>query len=240
MTVKGGTTPACAACKYQRRKCSPNCPLAPYFPANQTKMFRNVHRLFGVSNVTKTLEKLKTKDQKEDAMKSIIYEAEMRERFPVHGCCAIIAHLRHQLQFASEELRCVYTQLEACREQMNKHVEQPLDSWPLAQMEFGSSSNNDVPFNQFFLNENSGFCAQSPNNMAKPLLTLDPHSDTMSNNLTAIQAQMDAFGIQDRNMYSQDFEGKQFNTMIDNRQYYIETKDAFGSRYHQLLVLARI
>ncbi|RVW35523.1 LOB domain-containing protein 27 [Vitis vinifera] len=45
MTLKGGTSQACAACKYQRRKCSSECPLAPYFPPDQPKMFANAHRL---------------------------------------------------------------------------------------------------------------------------------------------------------------------------------------------------
>lgn len=117
MTVKGGTAPACAACAYQRRKCSPTCPLAPYFPANHPKVFRSVHRLFGVSNVTKTLEKLNA-NQKDDAMRSIIYEAEMRERFPVEGCCGVIAYLSHQLHLTREELHCVCTSLQAYREEM--------------------------------------------------------------------------------------------------------------------------
>ncbi|KAJ9701997.1 hypothetical protein PVL29_003973 [Vitis rotundifolia] len=49
---------ACAACKYQRRKCKPDCPLAPFFPSHDKERFRNVHRLFGVANVTKTLQEI--------------------------------------------------------------------------------------------------------------------------------------------------------------------------------------
>ncbi|KAK6153042.1 hypothetical protein DH2020_012681 [Rehmannia glutinosa] len=103
-------------------------------------MFQNVHRLFGVSNITKMLDNLKNDDQKEDAMKSIIYEAEMRHRFPVHGCTLVINHLRLQLQCAVEELRHVYAQIAACKQQMiNKQVNRP-EFWPSAQMEVGSSS----------------------------------------------------------------------------------------------------
>ncbi|KAK4426178.1 LOB domain-containing protein 27 [Sesamum alatum] len=255
MTVKGGTTPACAACKYQRRKCSPTCPLAPYFPANQSKMFQNVHRLFGVSNITKTLISLNTKDQKEDAMKSIIYEAEMRERFPVYGCSVIICQLRLQMQYALEELRYVYAHLDACREQLNnnnnnnnKQVDHPSECWPSGQLEFGSCLSSDVPIafqrqsvgsdtpngvNQFFLNDSSGFYAESsPDSLARPLLDFEPGSDTMSNNnLTAVQAQMESISIQqERNEFFQDFEGMPFNTTIDDRQSYIETnKEAFES-----------
>ncbi|KAL1554810.1 LOB domain-containing protein 27-like isoform X2 [Salvia divinorum] len=122
MTVKGGTTPACAACKYQRRKCSPACPLAPYFPANQPKMFQNVHRLFGVSYVTKILERLTIKAEKDDAMRSIIYESDMRERFPVDGCCGVLVHLQQQLIAANQELDYINANLQACREQMVDHV----------------------------------------------------------------------------------------------------------------------
>ncbi|KAL3813383.1 hypothetical protein ACJIZ3_014651 [Penstemon smallii] len=166
MTVKGGTTPACAACKYQRRRCTPTCPLAPYFPANQPKMFQSVHRLFGVSNVTKTLKSLQTKDQKEDAMKSIIFEAEMREKHPVHGCYGVTLQLHHHLNFALEELRCVYAQLAACREQMNKEM----DNWDSSNLKFGTCSSADP--NQFFVNESSnGFNGEYlDNNMARPLL----------------------------------------------------------------------
>lgn len=148
MTVKGGTTPACAACKYQRRKCSPTCPLAPYFPADQPKIFQNVHRLFGVSKVTKTLKDLETKDQRDDAMQSIIYEADMRQRFPVDGCRAIIAQLHQKLQLAYEELHYVCANLDACR---------------LANID-GSSSGKDAPppplpyhgGGQFLFEENGG------------------------------------------------------------------------------------
>ncbi|KAK4366561.1 hypothetical protein RND71_014441 [Anisodus tanguticus] len=117
MTVKGGTSPACAACKYQRRKCSSECVLAPYFPANQPKMFQNAHRLFGVCNIMKILKQLDNNDQKADAMKSIIFEADMWEKFPVYGCVEYICHLRQQLQLALEELHYIYAQLAIYREQ---------------------------------------------------------------------------------------------------------------------------
>nr|CAD1818355.1 unnamed protein product [Ananas comosus var. bracteatus] len=59
MMAKGGTSrPACAACKHQRRKCTADCPLALYFPADQPKQFQNAHRLFGVSNILRILKDL--------------------------------------------------------------------------------------------------------------------------------------------------------------------------------------
>lgn len=108
---------SCAACKYQRKKCTPQCVLAPYFPANQPKKFQNAHRLFGVRNIVKTLEQLDDEDQKADAMKSIIFESDMREKFPVYGCVECISYLRQQLQITLQELQYVHAQLEIYRQQ---------------------------------------------------------------------------------------------------------------------------
>ncbi|KAE9467926.1 hypothetical protein C3L33_00163, partial [Rhododendron williamsianum] len=47
------TTHACAACKYQRRKCAPDCVLAPYFPHHRQRQFLNAHKLFGDEAISK-------------------------------------------------------------------------------------------------------------------------------------------------------------------------------------------
>ena len=124
MTIKSGSGQACAACKYQRRRCTPECLLAPFFPADEPKMFQNVHRLFGVSNVTKILEKLPKKLDRDDAMRSIIYESDMRERFPVAGCCGVLSHLYHQLMAATKELDYVNATLQSYREASQKGQQQ--------------------------------------------------------------------------------------------------------------------
>ncbi|CAN8243626.1 unnamed protein product [Cochlearia groenlandica] len=49
---------ACAACKWQRRRCVRDCPLRPYFPADKPEQFMRVRDLFGVNKVTKTLQEL--------------------------------------------------------------------------------------------------------------------------------------------------------------------------------------
>ncbi|KAL1545192.1 LOB domain-containing protein 27-like isoform X2 [Salvia divinorum] len=116
MTVKGGSSPGCAACKYQRRKCRPACPLAPYFPADQPKIFQSVQRLFGICNVAKILDKLTTTEEKVEAIRSIIYESDMRERFPVNGCVGVLAHLQECLIAANQKLQFVNAKLQACRE----------------------------------------------------------------------------------------------------------------------------
>lgn len=115
MTLKGGTSQACAACKYQRRKCTSECALAPYFPPDQPKMFQNAHRLFGVRNISKILEELDP-SQKMEAMRSIIYQANIRDRFPVHGCLGVILQYQYQIRQLEEELHAVHAQLALCRQ----------------------------------------------------------------------------------------------------------------------------
>ncbi|VVB04492.1 unnamed protein product [Arabis nemorensis] len=120
MTLKGGTSGACAACKYQRRRCAADCPLAPYFPAEQPKLFQNVHRLFGVRSIVKILEKL-DEAQKPEAMKSIIFQSYVRDRSPVHGCLGVTQNLQYLIWLAEEELKAVNAQLQLYRSQQNNN-----------------------------------------------------------------------------------------------------------------------
>ncbi|KAL5582397.1 hypothetical protein UlMin_014839 [Ulmus minor] len=114
MTIKGGTSQACAACKYQRRRCSKECPLAPYFPADQPEKFQHAHRLFGVRNVLSILKQVE-EGQKEDAMRSVIFESAIRAQFPVRGCKALVEIYSNQLQRALEELYSVKNEIEMCK-----------------------------------------------------------------------------------------------------------------------------
>eukprot|EP01018_Ginkgo_biloba_P032490 Gb_40684 [translate_table: standard] len=102
----------CAACKMQRRKCSENCVLAPYFPPDNPDKFAIVHGVFGTSNVIKLL---KVTDipthRRADAVNSIVYEATERQRDPIHGCTGIICQLQQQVS----ELQ---SQLQAAREEL--------------------------------------------------------------------------------------------------------------------------
>ncbi|RYR68664.1 hypothetical protein Ahy_A03g015148 isoform A [Arachis hypogaea] len=80
-----GMHPACAACKHQRKKCSENnCILAPYFPANRSREFHAVHKVFGVSNITKLVKSAKEEDRRR-VVDSLIWEACCRQRDPIHG-----------------------------------------------------------------------------------------------------------------------------------------------------------
>ncbi|KAL6844880.1 hypothetical protein ACP4OV_025539 [Aristida adscensionis] len=111
----GGQNQACAACKYQRRKCNPDCPLARYFPADQQRVFLNAHRLFGVSNIQKTLRRIEP-ERGPDAMRALIYQSEARAADPVHGCVRIIKDLEHQLHHTNAELAATLQQIAIYRQ----------------------------------------------------------------------------------------------------------------------------
>ncbi|KAI3994878.1 hypothetical protein MKX01_037429, partial [Papaver californicum] len=85
--IKANNNPrqACAACKHQRKKCSQNCILSPFFPPEKKEKFQAVHKLFGVSNISKLLKGLHTLDERKRAIESLIWEAEARERDPIEG-----------------------------------------------------------------------------------------------------------------------------------------------------------
>jgi len=121
------TNKACAACKYQRRKCSRDCPLAPYFPADKPKMFSNAHRLFGVSNIQRILKEIKDDDKKDAAMRSIIFESDIRAKSPVHGCLGVIMDYGGMLKQSMEELNHVKTLLAYCNDlQQKQHLHSSL------------------------------------------------------------------------------------------------------------------
>ncbi|KAH7685122.1 Lateral organ boundaries LOB domain-containing protein [Dioscorea alata] len=100
----------CAACKFLRRKCQPDCVFAPYFPPDNPQKFIHVHRVFGASNVTKLLNELHPY-QREDAVNSLAYEADMRLRDPVYGCVGVISVLQHQLRQLQIEISCAKSEL---------------------------------------------------------------------------------------------------------------------------------
>ncbi|XP_019424614.1 PREDICTED: LOB domain-containing protein 22-like [Lupinus angustifolius] len=123
------TTQACAACKYQRRKCAPDCILAPYFPHDRQRQFLNAHKLFGVSNITKIIKFLEP-HEKDQAMRTIIYQSDMRANDPVGGCFRHIQDLQAQIEYYHAELELVLQQLafvraQAHQQQQSQHVYNP-------------------------------------------------------------------------------------------------------------------
>ncbi|KAI3954022.1 hypothetical protein MKW98_017846 [Papaver atlanticum] len=254
MTVKGGTSQACAVCKYQRRKCSNECPLKPYFPADQPKMFQNAHRLFGVSNILKIINPLPP-NLKSEAMRSIIYQSNIRDKHRVHGCIAIIEQLNFQYQQARLELDAVNTQLAICRQQYNQlsPAVPPSESSPSSQLQLGMggpSSNampllNQHPYQMFDAidNGNSNLTYNSSldyidnkDNMMNPLWPQQPYMDNNNSNNSMVIHQPQFMGqpipLQQLSLSDapQDYDEMPtlFDT-IDDRQSFVGSKDPYES-----------
>ncbi|XP_015884549.1 LOB domain-containing protein 7 [Ziziphus jujuba] len=104
----------CAACRYQRKRCPPDCPLAPYFPSNRENDFHNARKLFGINNMLKLIKNLDPPN-KHIAMKSIIFQANKRALDPVGGCHRIILDLELLIQAYTSELQHVLHKLDLCR-----------------------------------------------------------------------------------------------------------------------------
>ncbi|WRX26622.1 Lateral organ boundary protein [Theobroma cacao] len=122
-TRSNGTTQACAACKYRRRKCAPDCILAPYFPRDRQRQFLIAHKLFGVCNITKVIKDLNS-PEKDIAMHTIIFQSDVRANDPVGGCYRIIQELQHQIEYSQAELDLVFHQLAICRAQAHQQQQQ--------------------------------------------------------------------------------------------------------------------
>eukprot|EP00253_Pinus_taeda_P003726 PITA_03726 len=106
---KWSTSP-CASCKIQRKKCSQNCVLAPYFPQDNTEKFLLVHRVFGNGHVIKLLQGLPA-EQRGEAVNSMVYEAKERVRDPVHGSVGVINDLQNKIAELQSQLVSTQTQL---------------------------------------------------------------------------------------------------------------------------------
>jgi len=109
-----GTTQACAACKYQRRKCGTSCILAPYFPHDRQKQFLNAHKLFGVGKITNMIKNVPP-HLRDHTMSSIIFQSDMRAMDPVGGCYRFIQQLQSQYEFYQAELHLTRQHLAICR-----------------------------------------------------------------------------------------------------------------------------
>ncbi|XP_057869615.1 LOB domain-containing protein 1-like [Cryptomeria japonica] len=100
----------CAACKILRRRCGEKCILAPYFPPNNPHKFSTAHHVFGASNIVKMLKGVPT-DRRDDAISSMVYEANARVRDPIYGCAGTICQLQHQISELQSQLAAAQAEL---------------------------------------------------------------------------------------------------------------------------------
>lgn len=91
----------------------PNCLFAPYFPSDEPKKFVKVHKVFGASNVSKILNEV-VKEQREDAVNTLVFEAEARLKDPVYGCIGEIASLQGKMAQLQHDLAVAKARLAHC------------------------------------------------------------------------------------------------------------------------------
>ncbi|XP_047313000.1 protein LATERAL ORGAN BOUNDARIES-like [Impatiens glandulifera] len=78
-------TPACARCKFFKRKCLRECIFAPHFPPEVP--------------------------QKDAVASSLAYETKVRVMHPVYGCVSAISFLQNQVEMLQKELHAFNAEL---------------------------------------------------------------------------------------------------------------------------------
>ncbi|KAI3901474.1 hypothetical protein MKW92_016276 [Papaver armeniacum] len=105
----------CAACTIQRRRCWPECPLAPFFPPDRGEDFKAICRVFGASNFSKLIKSAKP-HQQVLAAESLITEAKARIADPIFGLSGSVYNLSCHLKNLRSELVLIKQQKEfPCR-----------------------------------------------------------------------------------------------------------------------------
>ncbi|RLN40466.1 hypothetical protein C2845_PM01G42800 [Panicum miliaceum] len=100
----------CAACKNQRRRCSQDCILAPYFPASDPQRYACVQRVFSASNVARMLQNLPIHERGK-AADMMAMEAHQRVQDPVYGCAGIVNRLHGEIRAVQCELATTQAQI---------------------------------------------------------------------------------------------------------------------------------
>ncbi|XP_010416074.1 PREDICTED: LOB domain-containing protein 7-like [Camelina sativa] len=132
----GGSTTACAACKYQRKKCTKNCLLAPYFPQDRPKQFLNAHKLFGVSNITKMINGVE-ESQRDIAMQNLIYHANARALDPIGGLYRVMCDLKRKIECCQAELNFTHQQIAMCRSLAHQQEQRQRQDLPFGCYSYG-------------------------------------------------------------------------------------------------------
>ncbi|GLJ33794.1 hypothetical protein SUGI_0679160 [Cryptomeria japonica] len=139
---------SCAACRMQRKKCSQECILAPYFPPDDPDKFTIVHRVYGTSNILKLLQGLEAK-QREDAVNSLVCEASARTKEPIRGSASVVDELRKKIAELESQLEAKREELMNMRSEYDKLVFLLCTgSTPDVQHEYGTVTTEDNIYDQ--------------------------------------------------------------------------------------------
>lgn len=117
---------ACASCKHQRKRCSESCELAPHFPADRTREFGQVHKVYGVSNLTKMLKANDSIPERQRCAETLMWEAEWRNIDPANGCYNEVTRLRDENAMLRRVIgECIHCSRRALPQTYRSPVQQP-------------------------------------------------------------------------------------------------------------------
>ncbi|CAI9774025.1 unnamed protein product [Fraxinus pennsylvanica] len=139
---------SCAACKLLKRRCTPTCQFAPYFRSDEPNKFAKVHKVFGASNVSKILNEV-PEEQREDAVSSLVYEADVRLMDPVYGCIGAIASLQKKMVELQHDLIIARARLAYYVDQTVLFSDDGVNMCPVTDMVEDFSGQDFLSFHQF-------------------------------------------------------------------------------------------
>ncbi|GLJ33793.1 hypothetical protein SUGI_0679150 [Cryptomeria japonica] len=112
---------SCAACRPQRKKCSEECILVPHFPPDDPEKYTIVQQVYGTSHIAKLLQGLEAK-QREDVVKSIVWEATAGMKEPIRGTASVVHELQKQIAELESQLKAKQEELINKRYEYDKLV----------------------------------------------------------------------------------------------------------------------
>ncbi|WOG85580.1 hypothetical protein DCAR_0104771 [Daucus carota subsp. sativus] len=200
---------ACAACKHQRRKCAPECVLAPFFPPHRQAEFLNVHKLFGVRNIMNTVKKVEM-SRRGDAVRSMVHEAYFRAVDPAGGAYRILSHLQHRYNHMKAELDLVRQQLAIFRSVQidgigSEHMQHP----PLNYSNFGRKESAEA------INQTDDITSPRINILRGDIIKKEGSSSNRDKKTMRLEKKGSASNLDNGTFESAPYDGNG-NTKIDN------------------------
>ncbi|KAK2647576.1 hypothetical protein Ddye_015065 [Dipteronia dyeriana] len=240
MTLKGGggsgcSKQACAVCKHQRRKCANKCVFSPYFPADQQQDFVNVHRFFGIGNIMRLLKEV-PEDQRQDTIKSIIYESNLRALNPVLGSWGVILQYQRLFQTTVEELRQVKAKLAIFRGKQQFQdlgIVKKNNNNALQVYDYQNSAVDHVKLNDGLMKPEQQYYFDNPMFFSQGISIHQPGLFALDQNIMPVEHPLlvsEGISVQPTLLVSQAMpilKGSQDLMVVDDRKTYPGTKEAY-------------
>lgn len=133
------------------------CVFAPYFCSDEMRAprFGAIHKVFGASNFSKLLMHLPV-EHRDNAVVSVLYEAETRLQDRVYGCVSHIYALQQQVANLKGKLAAGYAQLADCSHSDASSLKRAHDQYDqqseMPSLTSNSNSSSPSPSDEHYLN----------------------------------------------------------------------------------------